>query len=41
MTEAAIKRQEWAAALDLLPQFGGKPPNDYRAVVEAISKSRK
>jgi hypothetical protein len=36
MTEAIVKRQDWGAALNLLPQFGGKPPADYRAVVEAI-----
>ncbi|MFN0108484.1 MAG: DUF1932 domain-containing protein [Blastocatellia bacterium] len=36
MTEAIIKRQDWGAALNLLPEFGGKAPNDYRAVVEAI-----
>lgn len=37
MTEAIVKRQDWGAALNLLPQFGGKPPDDYRAVVEAIA----
>ena len=36
MTEAIVKRQDWGAALNLLPQFGGKPPDDYRAVVQAI-----
>ena len=36
MAEAIIKRQDWGAALNLLPQFGGKPPDDYRAVVQAI-----
>jgi hypothetical protein len=36
MTEAIVKRQDWGASLNLLPQFGGKPPDDYRAVVEAI-----
>jgi hypothetical protein len=36
MTEAIVKRQDWGAALNLLPQFGGKPPSDYRAVVQAI-----
>ena len=39
MTEAIVKRQDWGAALDLLPQFGGKPPDDYRAVVNAIRQS--
>ncbi len=38
MTEAIVKRQDWGAALNLLPQFGGKPPNDYRAVVQAIAE---
>jgi len=38
MTEAAAKRQEWGAALNLLPQFAGKPPDDYRAVVDAIAQ---
>jgi 3-hydroxyisobutyrate dehydrogenase-like beta-hydroxyacid dehydrogenase len=37
MTEAAIKRQNWGAALDLLPEFGGNPPGDYRLVVKAIA----
>ena len=36
MTEAIVKRQDWGAALDLLPQFGGKPPDDYRVVVRAV-----
>ncbi len=35
MTEAIVKRQDWGAALNLLPQFGGEPPDDYRAVVMA------
>jgi 3-hydroxyisobutyrate dehydrogenase-like beta-hydroxyacid dehydrogenase len=38
MTEAAAKRQAWGAGLNLLAQFGGKPPEDYRAVVEAIAQ---
>jgi 3-hydroxyisobutyrate dehydrogenase-like beta-hydroxyacid dehydrogenase len=36
LTEAVVKRQDWGAALNLLPRFGGKPPEDYRAVVQAI-----
>ena len=36
MTEATVKRQDWGAALNLLPEFGGQPPADYRAVVAAI-----
>lgn len=39
LTEAIVKRQDWGAALNLLPQFGGKPPDDYRAVVNAIRQS--
>jgi 3-hydroxyisobutyrate dehydrogenase-like beta-hydroxyacid dehydrogenase len=41
MAEAIIKRQDWGAALNLLPEFGGKPPNDYRAVVQAINAREK
>jgi hypothetical protein len=36
MTEAIIRRQQEGASLNLLPQFGGKPPADYRQVVDAI-----
>jgi 3-hydroxyisobutyrate dehydrogenase len=36
MTEAIIERQDWGASLGLLAQFGGKAPEDYRQVVEAI-----
>lgn len=39
MTEAIVKRQDWGAAQNLLPQFGGKPPEDYRAVINAIRQS--
>ncbi len=39
MTEAIVKRQDWGASLNLLPQFGGKAPNDYRAVVQAIAET--
>lgn len=39
MTEAIVKRQDWGASLNLLPQFGGKPPADYRTVVNAIRQS--
>ena len=38
MTEAIVKRQDWGASLKLLEEFGGNPPNDYRAVVEAIHR---
>ena len=37
MTEAAARRQEWVASLGLIEHFGGHPPDDYRAVVRAIS----
>ena len=37
MTEAIIKRQDWGARLNLLEEFAGKPPADYRAVVEAVA----
>jgi 3-hydroxyisobutyrate dehydrogenase-like beta-hydroxyacid dehydrogenase len=37
MTEATVKRQDWCARLDLLSEFGGRAPDDYRAVVEAIA----
>jgi 3-hydroxyisobutyrate dehydrogenase-like beta-hydroxyacid dehydrogenase len=37
MAEAITKRQDWGAALNLLPAFGGKAPDDYRAVVQAIN----
>jgi len=36
MTEAIVRRQDWGASLNLLPEFGGKPPEDYRVVVNAI-----
>ena len=36
MTEAIAKRQDWGASLNLLPDFGGKLPDDYREVVNAI-----
>lgn len=40
MTEAAIKRQDWGASLDLLPKFGGQPPVDYYRVVHAIANKQ-
>jgi 3-hydroxyisobutyrate dehydrogenase-like beta-hydroxyacid dehydrogenase len=40
MTDAIVKRQDWGAALDLLSRFGGQPPDDYRAVVNAIRAVR-
>jgi 3-hydroxyisobutyrate dehydrogenase-like beta-hydroxyacid dehydrogenase len=38
MTEAAAKRQDWGASLDLLSKLGHKPHADYREVIEAIAK---
>ncbi len=40
MAEATVKRQDWCAKLDLLSEFGGKVPDDYRAVVNAINENR-
>ncbi len=40
MTEAIVKRQDWGASLNLLAEFGGKPPEDYRAVVNAIAERK-
>jgi 3-hydroxyisobutyrate dehydrogenase-like beta-hydroxyacid dehydrogenase len=37
MAEATARRQEWCARLDLLSEFGGKPTEDYREVVQAIA----
>jgi 3-hydroxyisobutyrate dehydrogenase-like beta-hydroxyacid dehydrogenase len=41
MAEATVKRQDWCANLDLLPQFDGKAPEDYRIVVQAIVEKAK
>lgn len=38
MTEAIVQLQDWGASLNLLPQFDGKAPDDYRAVVKAIAE---
>lgn len=38
MTEAAAKRQDWGASLDLLPKLGDKLPADYRDVIKAVAK---
>ncbi len=37
MTEAAARRQDWLAGLGLLEHFGGKPPDDYRVVAQAVA----
>lgn len=41
MTEAIVKRQDWGASLNLLAEFGGKPPEDYRTVVKAIAERKR
>jgi len=40
MAEAASRRQAWCAGLDLLAEFGGKAPEDYRVVVQAIAEKQ-
>jgi hypothetical protein len=37
MAEATVRRQDWCAQLDLLSEFGGQAPDDYRAVVRAVA----
>jgi 3-hydroxyisobutyrate dehydrogenase-like beta-hydroxyacid dehydrogenase len=41
MTEAAARRQEWGARLNLLDQFGGRPPQKYREILQAINEKGK
>jgi 3-hydroxyisobutyrate dehydrogenase-like beta-hydroxyacid dehydrogenase len=41
MTEAVGRRQEWGARLSLLDHFGGKPPQNYREILQAIQKKAK
>ncbi len=41
MTEAASRRQDWLAGLGLLEHFGGKPPDDYLVVAQAIDFKKK
>lgn len=36
MTEAAARRQDWCAGLDVKRALGSESPEDYRAVIEAI-----
>ena len=38
MAEAAAKRQDWCASLDLLSKFGAEAPRDYKSVVKAITE---
>jgi 3-hydroxyisobutyrate dehydrogenase-like beta-hydroxyacid dehydrogenase len=41
MTEATARRQGWLAGLGLLEHFGGKAPDDYRAVAQAVDFKQK
>jgi 3-hydroxyisobutyrate dehydrogenase-like beta-hydroxyacid dehydrogenase len=36
MAEATARRQDWLACLRLLEHFGGRAPDDYRAVAQAV-----
>jgi 3-hydroxyisobutyrate dehydrogenase-like beta-hydroxyacid dehydrogenase len=36
MAEATSRRQDWLAGLGLLEHFGGKAPDDYRAVAQVV-----
>ena len=37
MAEATARCQDWLAGLGLLEHFGGKAPDDYRAVAQAVA----
>lgn len=37
MAEAIVQRQDWGAQLNLKEHFGGKVPEDYRAIAQAIA----
>jgi 3-hydroxyisobutyrate dehydrogenase-like beta-hydroxyacid dehydrogenase len=39
MAEATARRQEWGARLNLLEEFDGRVPDDYREVVRAIERA--
>jgi 3-hydroxyisobutyrate dehydrogenase-like beta-hydroxyacid dehydrogenase len=41
MAEATARRQEWGARLNLLDEFDGRAPGDYREVVRAITNRNK
>jgi 3-hydroxyisobutyrate dehydrogenase-like beta-hydroxyacid dehydrogenase len=41
MAEATARCQDWLAGLGLLEHFGGKPPDDYRAVAQAVDFKKK
>lgn len=38
MAEAIVRRQDWGAQLNLREHFGGRVPEDYRAIVKAIAE---
>jgi 3-hydroxyisobutyrate dehydrogenase-like beta-hydroxyacid dehydrogenase len=38
MAEATARRQEWGARLNLLDEFAGHPPENYRELVRAINE---
>lgn len=37
MAEAIVQRQDWGAQLNLKEHFGGKVPEDYRTIAQAIA----
>jgi 3-hydroxyisobutyrate dehydrogenase-like beta-hydroxyacid dehydrogenase len=41
MALAAARRQEWGARLNLLNDFGGKPPQNYSEVIQIIQEKAK
>jgi 3-hydroxyisobutyrate dehydrogenase len=41
MAEATVRRQDWIAKLDLLSEFGGRAPEDYRAVAQAVAEKER
>jgi hypothetical protein len=41
MAEATARRQDWLAKLDLLSEFGGRAPEDYRIIAQAIAEKEK
>lgn len=38
MAEAIVQRQDWGAQLNLKEHFGGKVPEDYRVIAQAIAR---
>ena len=40
MAEAAARRQDWSAPLDLRAHFGPEGPRTYREVVDLIATSK-